>query len=650
MRRAGVILLSIFFMYCGSHKKSTNATSPLKNDIQVNSSGKTEWFDPNVSQTTYCNPMNISYAYGVENHNGIPESRRSSADPVIMTYKGDYYLFATNQAGFFWSKDMSNWDFVYGSFQRQPHSSDICCPSALEIKDTLFLIGPDRYMPIWKTAKPKEGLWTRHVDSIIHPAGDPGVFLDDDGRLYSYYGTSGRYPLVGCELDYKTWQPIKGKDYIPQAVADYTNQEDAVDLNKRGIKELLWIRPKEHGWERFGPNNDLEPAPWGDFIEGAWMNKYNGKYYLQYAAPGTEFKGYANGVYVGDKPLGPFTYQPHNPMSYKPGGFVIGAGHGNTFEDLHGNFWNTGTCKISMKDRFERRIDMFPAGFDKDGIMYSITSYGDYPIKLSQEKRDQTKGASSGWMLLSYKKTAKVSSVDSCALTQTHRIDNQGKKVFENLCFGAENLTDENIQSWWSAKTSDPGEWLELDLGRQMEINALQINYADHKTTQFNKAMDIYHQYKIFMSDDAVNWQLVVDKSKNDRDVPHDYVELTKAIKARYIKMINVHMASGLFAVSDFRVFGNGLGAKPKSVSSFKVDRSKADSRNAMISWKKQSDAIGYNIYYGIAPDKLYNSIMVYGDNTYDFRGLDKGTKYYFTIEPFSENGIGTKNKIIEVK
>jgi hypothetical protein len=152
------------------------------------------------------------------------------------------------------------------------------------------------------------------------------------------------------------------------------------------------------------------------------------------------------------------------------------------------------------------------------------------------------------------------------------------------------------------------------------------------------------------MSDDAVNWKLVVDKSKNDKDVPHDYVELTKAIEARYIKMENIHNASGLFAVSDFRVFGNGLAEKPKSVSDFKVKRNAADSRNAIISWKKQADAIGYNIYYGISPDKLYNSIMVYENSSYDFRGLDKGTKYYFTIEPFNENGIGEKNKIIEVK
>lgn len=62
-------------------------------------------------------------------------------------------------------------------------------------------------------------------------------------------------------------------------------------------------------------NTFLDP-----FIEGATMNKYNGKYYLQYGAPGTEFSGYADGVVVGETPLGPFTPQ-SDPMSFKPGGF-----------------------------------------------------------------------------------------------------------------------------------------------------------------------------------------------------------------------------------------------------------------------------------------------------------------------------------------
>jgi xylan 1,4-beta-xylosidase len=611
--------------------------------------GKTEWFDPNKLATTYCNPINIGYNYTTQNHNGIPESRRSSADPVIITYKNEYYLFATNQAGYFWSKDMSDWKFVYGSFQRRPADDDQCAPAAWVVNDTLFYVGSTwkRDHPIWKTADPKSGQWLRHVDKAMLPTWDPAIFQDDDKKVYMYYGSSGKLPLVGVEVDYKTWLP-KGNQADYEKLYKATEVED-IQRPYGEIKEVAILDPANHGWERFGPNNDMEPAPWGNFIEGAWMTKHNGKYYMQYGAPATEFKGYANGVHVGDNPLGPFVYQKHNPMSYKPGGFVIGAGHGNTFADNYGNYWNTGTCKISIKDRFERRIDMFPAGFDKDDVMYSITSYGDFPIVLPTKKRNQEKGASSGWMLLSYKKPVTVSSSEECMEVETHRVDNGGKKVYEKFCYGAENLTDENIQTYWSAKTDNPGEWMQLDLGRKMQINALQINYADHKATQYNKAMDIYYQYKIFMSDDAQNWTLVVDKSKNAKDVPHDYVELTKPFKARYIKMVNIHNASGLFAVSDFRIFGNGLAEKPKAVSDFKVDRTESDSRNAMISWKTQSDAVGYNIFYGISPDKLYNSIMVYDDGSYDFRGLDKGTRYYFTIEAFNENGIGTKNQILEV-
>ena len=51
---------------------------------------------------------------------------------------------------------------------------------------------------------------------------------------------------------------------------------------------------------------------------------------MQYGAPGTEFNVYADGVYVADYPMGPYTYQKHNPVSYKPGGYMNGAGHGST--------------------------------------------------------------------------------------------------------------------------------------------------------------------------------------------------------------------------------------------------------------------------------------------------------------------------------
>ena len=78
-------------------------------------------------------------------------------------------------------------------------------------------------------------------------------------------------------------------------------------------RELIALHPEQHGWERFGRDHRDTIKP---FIEGAWMTKHRGKYYLQYAAPGTEYNVYANGTYVGEGPLGPFTYAPNNPVSY----------------------------------------------------------------------------------------------------------------------------------------------------------------------------------------------------------------------------------------------------------------------------------------------------------------------------------------------
>jgi beta-xylosidase len=94
------------------------------------------------------------------------------------------------------------------------------------------------------------------------------------------------------------------------------------------------------------------------------MNKHNGKYYLQYGAPGTEIRGYGDGVYISDHPLGPFRYQASNPFSYKPGGFMKGAGHGSTYQDISRNWWYVSSGVVNVKNNFERRIGIWPAGFD----------------------------------------------------------------------------------------------------------------------------------------------------------------------------------------------------------------------------------------------------------------------------------------------
>src|SRR5687767_4864068 len=129
---------------------------------------------------------------------------------------------------------------------------------------------------------------------------------------------------------------------------------------------------------------------------------------MQYAAPGTEFNVYGDGVYVSDSPLGPYKYAPNNPVSYKPGGFMNGAGHGSTVIGPGNKYWHFASNAVSVNIGWERRLCMFKTNFDKDGLMYCDTYFGDYPhfAPTVAEKM----GNFAGWMLLSYKKPVTSSS------------------------------------------------------------------------------------------------------------------------------------------------------------------------------------------------------------------------------------------------
>jgi hypothetical protein len=134
-----------------------------------------------------------------------------------------------------------------------------------------------------------------------------------------------------------------------------------------------------------------------------------------------------------------------------------------------------------------------------------------------------------------------------------------------------------------------------------------------------------------------------VDKSANRTDVPHDYIELKDAVEARYIRLENIHMAVGKFAISGLRVFGSGKGSGPEAVKQFVVLGSEKDRRSVWMKWSPVANAYAYNIYFGVSPDKLYGSIMVHGSNEYYFKGMDKERSYYFAIEAINENGVSSR-------
>src|ERR1700749_2697610 len=71
-----------------------------------------------AQQRTYCNPVNIDYGYTPIPNFAEWVKHRSTADPVIVNYKGDFYLFSTNQWGYWYSSDMLNWKFNSRKFLR----------------------------------------------------------------------------------------------------------------------------------------------------------------------------------------------------------------------------------------------------------------------------------------------------------------------------------------------------------------------------------------------------------------------------------------------------------------------------------------------------------------------------------------------------
>jgi hypothetical protein len=119
-------------------------------------------------------------------------------------------------------------------------------------------------------------------------------------------------------------------------------------------------------------------------------------------------------------------------------------------------------------------------------------------------------------------------------------------------------------------------------------------------------------------------------------DNRHDYTELNKPVKARYVKLTNVFTHDeGKFAVKDFRIFGNPEVTKFTKVKDVKVVRSQEDRRDATLLWEPIKGADGYVVRYGIEPKKLYNNYMVYDANTLTIHSLNKNPEYYFEVEAF---------------
>lgn len=543
---------------------------------------------------TFCNPLNLDYRFMlIEGGDGI----REAADPVVVSYRDKYWLFASKSSGYWHSDDLSDWTHVIIPDSVFPIED--YAPAVFVHNDYLYYVGSTRGKGmLYRSDSPETGQWEQVKEIWSH--WDPAFYVEGD-NLYVYHGSSPADPIRAQVLDLNTLEP-------KSEVADCLNSDQ-----------------KHHGWERPGEHNELTRRP---YIEGAWMTEHGGKYYLQYAGPGTEWKSYADGVYIGDSPMGPFHYVDANPVSYKPSGFIGGAGHGCLFQ-AGKQWWKAATNAISVRHMFERRLSFYPSGFDADGCLFTDTYLGDYPLFLPGTEESSI-AVRPDWMLLSYRKPVTVSS----ALPD----------------YPAVHAVDEEARTAWVAE-GNGDEWLQVDLKESLSVHAIQINYDEYGATQKGLNSSLYQSYVLYASNDGKKWYTIVDNVDKRTDRPHDYIEFEKPFDARYVKWANKGFSiSEHVSLRELRIFGTGRGDAPCVVGQVTVRRDMADACKVVLRWDKSEGADGYIVRYGVAPDKLYSSYQVLQDTSLEIGSLNSGAVYYFTVDAYNENGLSRGKKIVSLK
>lgn len=598
--KLSLLLVSFFLFSCAENKQVTE------------------------QQTTFCNPMNLDYGWGCFQKR--EKKARTAADPVIVLFKDKYYLFTTMDiGGYRVSDDLITWKDVY--FNPEIHASALdidhyVAPAVAADDNYVYFINFTRdrskkKVDVIRSADPENGKWEKCGE--VRRMADPCLFIDD-GRFYFYYGLGAEQSTTFFEVNPETFEEIEGtKKVLREYITDVKECTSGYHFGRRELYDEIDASAWMGKFEKI-------PCP-----EGAWIVKNNDKYYLQYATPGTICNWYCDIVMESDSANGGFVEQPYNPVSLKVGGFIGGAGHSCVFKDKYGNWWQATSMWIGNHDEFERRIGLFPVSFDAKGRMRTHTVLGDYPMLLPQKKFEPQDISAFGWMLQSFNKACMASSSLSG--------------------FEPEKAADENVRTWWSAESGNAGEHFVMNFGKKVQINSVQINFAEQDINPEAPKETDYHAYKLHTSNDGHTWKLLADKSGNKTAVPHEYLELSKPVEASYMKVENVHTPKeGKFALLDLRVFGSGYSDKPGQVKELSVKRNQKDGRYASIAWNKASGADGYLVRFGYQPDFLNQCIQVKGNETTELllHILTKGVKYYYRVDTYNDSGITEGNVISE--
>jgi xylan 1,4-beta-xylosidase len=470
----------------------------------------------------YCNPLPMM----------IGQGGNASGDVTVIKDNGKYYMFCTG-GGAWISSDMVNW-----SFQRVANVP--VAPDVVKYNGSFYMCGNDG--PLYKADNPLGpyttlGPWknTPGVKEGWNGAFDMKIFIDDDNKPYLYF-------------------PGRGISGI------YVVQLDPADLTKfAGPVKHLFAFNSEHVWERYGEMNEYTDVAW---VEGPWLLKRNGIYYLEYSASGTQWKTYAEGYYTSKSPMGPFTYAPDNPLLLKTDGLVTGTAHGSIVEGPDGNFWQFYTIVLSNPPG-GRRIGMDRIVFDKNGNM--SVKVTDTPQWAPGVVTDPTKG-NSGSIPVTINKIRAMNALSKFSSEQPGH--------------DAAYAVDNSSGTWWEPAPTDSLPTLTVELSPATRFDMVQLFTIDGVRLMFNggrrgfgrpaagaaqtppPVTDVY-QYRIDVSMDGKTFTPALDQTGNNISRNTIFEEIAP-VKCRFVRLTMTSWPkTSPLGIIEYTIFGKPAESLP---------------------------------------------------------------------------------------
>ena len=477
---------------------------------------------PADTPRTYCNPLPIpDYPVG-RNVRDLKsgdktdgsflwfldrvEQYRELADPTAIWDDGRWILYPSVDMAWV-SADMG------ATWQHHPlNLRDVgYAPTVVRQGDRFLLMASAS--PIYASSSPLGPF--KELGRLRLPPGlpattDPMLFVDDDGRLFFYWGCTETQGIFGIELD--RTDPTRP---IGEA------------------KKLIPFSPDAHPWERVGEFNQQPNAGW---VEGAWMIKRQGRYYLTYSAAGTEHRAYAMGAYVGTSPLGPFAPQTPNPIFRTTAGLVTGTAHGSIIRGPGDRWWVFYTVAAGVAHGFERRVGMDVVEFDARGEL-TVPRATSTPQWLPGRGPGGTGPADTGWGHLN------------------GGVQTLGSSNAPNV--SGRLAVDNDLRTWWQPAERDATPTLTSRLYAPATIRAVRIAWRDIGLDSNRGVTAGPYRYRVELETAAGTWRTVLDRTASDEDLLVDYREIEPAVGSRARLVVTASPKGITPGVAEFTVFGN---------------------------------------------------------------------------------------------